>query len=228
MKYKRKLIILLIAILIYILLTIIYNKVVLKSDDKKVYILTQNIQKGSEISINNVKELILKDENINDEYITDLSILTEKVANVDLYKGQLLIDELIIEKDKYINVAKNQEIIPIKIKTPEDGVAYKVGKDDLVNIYYTGKTDYASSILEGFEDINVISGGSPGYISVKLFEKIKIIGVYDKYGNELTTSNLDKSTEVNVDTILVSTDSTMAIKIYNLQRYGDFSLSIVN
>lgn len=228
MRYKRKLIVLIIAVCVYIILSVIYNKLIVKTDDKKVYVLTKDIQKGKEITVNDLKEIILKTKDEKNEYITDLSILSTNLAGIDLYKNQILTNNMIINKNNYIKVNEDEEIVPIKIKTSEDGASYNVSRNDLVNIYYTGKTDYANNILEGFKGSNIISGGNPGYISVILFKSIKVVGVYDKYGNEINDNNKDQGNEIVMDTILISTNSKMAMIIYNLQRYGDFSLSLVN
>lgn len=227
MKYKKRLIILLISVFIYIIFNILYNKLVVSSDYKKVWILTKNIEKGNEITINDLKQITLKGDNYIEEYITDVSVLSNKVSNYNLYKNQLVTNDILVDKDKYITTSENKEVISIKVKTPEDGAAYNINKDDRVNIYYTGKTDYATSVLEEFEGSNIVSGGNPGYISVMLFKNIDVIGVYDKYGNEINNNQVQEN-EIVMDTILISVDNKMAMIVSNLQRYGDFTLSLVN
>ena len=113
----------------------------------------------------------------------------------------------------------------IKIKNSEDCNSYNICKNSIVNIYYTGKFDLANELLKDLNTKNVISGGNPGYITTELIKNVKIINVYDKYGHEINISNLQNNNEIIVDTIMISTNSQMAMKIYNLSRYGEFSLS---
>lgn len=227
MKYKRHFIIILIAIVIYVILTIVYNNIILKSDEKIVFISKEDIAKGSEISIEKFESVILKNIDTSLGYITDLSKFTNTLANFDIKKGQIIIEEMIISKDKYIKSNNDEELVSIKIKNSEDCASYNIGKNSIVNIYYTGKFDLANEILKDLNTTNVISGGNPGYITTELLKNIKITNVYDKYGNEININSLQSNNEILVDTIIISTNSKMAMNIYNLSRYGEFSLSIL-
>lgn len=227
MKYKKQLIILIISTILYIVLSAIYNNVVVKSKEQVVYVLKEDITKGEKINIDKLQKITLKNNELDESYNINLVNLANTVANINLYSEQILTNTVLIDENKYIKSDNKEEIVSIKLKTSEDSISYNISKDSLVNIYYTGKTDNANKILENVNDINVISGGEPGYISVKLFSNIKVIGVYDKYGNEINVNDKRENNEVVIDTILISTDSKMAMTIYNLQKYGEFSLSLI-
>jgi len=228
MRYKRNLIIILISLVIYVILTIMYNNIIIKSNEKIVYILKEDILRGSEISIDKLQSLTIKQVEVDSGYITDISVLNNMVLNFDVNKGQLLTGDLLINKDNYIKLNEDEEIVSIKVKSSEDSSSYKISKNSFVNIYYTGKSDYANDILKDLNMSNVVSGGNPGYITTEFLKDVKVINVYDKYGNELDSNNIQTDTESLVDTIVISTSSKMAMNIYNLSRYGDFSISILN
>lgn len=226
MKYKRQLIILISAVVLYIIFGAVYNNFVVKTNEQKVYVINDDVKKGNEVSINNLKELTIKTKEQNDSYVIDLSNLNNLLTNYDLKKGQIITKDMFVQKDKYVKTDIDKEIVAIKLKGSEDSISYNITKDSLVNIYYTGKTEFANGILNAFDEENIVSGGSTGYISMKLLKGVKILGIYDKYGNEVNSNNLNNN-DIAIDTIIISTSSKMAMTIYNLKEYGDFSLSLI-
>ena len=135
---------------------------------------------------------------------------------------------MFIDKSEYICSKEDEEIVSIKIQNSENSSSYKISKDTMVNIYYTGKTEYANEILKNMDSVNVISGGESGYITVKLFDNIEIVDVYDKYGNKIEQGLVKEDSEKILDTVLINTNSQMAMMIYNLSRYGEFSISVLS
>lgn len=227
MKYKRNLIIILVAIILYVILTFIYNNIVIKSNEIIAFVVSEDIEKGNKIDIEKLFKITLKSSDNSLEYTTDISNLDNMLLNSDIKKGQIITKEILIEKDSYIKSNKDEEIVAIKIKSPEDSASYNLNKNSLVNIYYTGKSDFASEILMNLNGSNIVSGGNPGYMTVEILKNVKIINIYDKYGNEINYNNLQSNNEIVIDTILISTDSKTAMNIYNLSRYGDFSISVL-
>ena len=227
MKYKRNLIIILIAVIIYVTLTLIYNKIFVNSNEKNIFVVREDMLRGCEINIGNLQSLTIKEGDVTSDYITDISILNDKVLNFDICEGQILTNEMLIQKDNYIKSNEDEELVSIKVKSSEDSSSYKISKNSVVNIYYTGKSDYANEILKELDNTNIVSGGNPGYITTEFIKNIKVINVYDKYGNELN-SNIQNDNESLIDTIVISVSSKIAMDIYNLSRYGDFSISVLN
>ena len=90
------------------------------------------------------------------------------------------------------------------------------------------KEDTRNEILKNMDSVNVISGGESGYITVKLFDNIEIVDVYDKYGNKIEQGLVKEDSEKLLDTVLINTNSQMAMMIYNLSRYGEFSISVLS
>lgn len=228
MRYKRNIIIILVSIIIYIVLNIVYNNIFVKSNEIKVFVLKEDISRGNEISGEKLQEIILKNYDLSVNYIQDVSILKDKVNEIDLYKGQILSSDMFIDKSEYICSKEDEEIVSIKIQNSENSSSYKISKDTMVNIYYTGKTEYANEILKNMDSVNVISGGESGYITVKLFDNIEIVDVYDKYGNKIEQGLVKEDSEKLLDTVLINTNSQMAMMIYNLSRYGEFSISVLS
>ena len=59
-----------------------------------------------------------------------------------------------------------------------------------------------------------------------MLENVKIIDVFDKYGNKVNKKkeNIDK---LDVYSIMIEVEKEMITRINNLKNYGKFSLSII-
>ena len=227
MKYRRHLIILISAVVLYIIFGAVYNNFVVKTNEQKVYVLNNDYKKGSLVNKENLTQLSIKVKEKNENYDLDMINIQNLVTKYNLSKGQILTKDMFIEKDKYVIANKDKEIVAIKLKSSEDSASFNISKDSIVNIYYTGKTEFANEILKNINEANIISGGSTGYISTKLLKSEKILGLYDKYGNEIISNKLNKDNEIAIDTALIEVDSNTAMTIANLKEYGDFSLSLI-
>ena len=225
MKYRRNLIIILIAICIYFVINIIYNQIILKNNYMKIYSLKKDVNKGEKISIDMIEEINVLNISEND-YINDINIILDKYATRDLKKGQIITKKLINEKDKIVIADDSKEIVSLKISVPENVNAYNLEKGNIVNVYYTGKAEESKNILNNKEIEYITSGGSPEYVTGKLIENIKVIGVCDNYGNNIVHDENEKN-EVNVITVLFEVDKDMVIILNNLEKYGEFTLSLI-
>ena len=137
-----------------------------------------------------------------------------------------LLKDYCINAEEYISSTNLKEIICLNIENSDDFVSYQVAKDSIVNVYYTGKTEFATSIAEEINVPNIKSNDNTGYISFKLLENVKIIDVFDKYGNKVNKKkeNMDK---LDVYSIMIEVEKEMITRINNLKNYGKFSLSII-
>lgn len=221
MNKRYVLLIFIMSIIIYLFLTYIYNKLIVNSNMESCYILKEDLKKGQEI-----KEEFLLKVNIEKgiiKNVVNIDTINNKILNCDLKKGQVLLNDYCIGNDNYTPSIEN-EIICLKIECPEDFVSYQIGKDSIVNIYYTGNADMANNIITDMNLSNVKNDKETGYISIKMLENIRIIDVFDRYGNSIEEVKENKS---EINSIMIEVKSELVNKINNLKNYGKFSLSIV-
>lgn len=226
MKYKRNVIIVMIAVAFYFIVTTIYNRIVIKEQEVRIYVVKEDIAKGETIDQSKLYQINAFNQ-IESEYLVDLNGLKEKVASMDLSKGQMLTKDVLIEKEKMLVPKEGKELVSLKIASPENGVSYTIQKNELVNVYYTGKLENMEPVVADMEMSNIISGGTPDYMTIKLLEKVKVMGVYDSLGKELSQQGIQNNDKV-IDTVVFEVDSKIAMMIYNLQKYGNFSVSLMN
>lgn len=223
MNKKYVLIILVASILVYFFFSYIYNNLVIKNNMEIGFILKEDLNRGQDINENNLIKVDIKKGTLNN--LAKIDDVSDKVLNCDLKRGQVLLKDYCINKDEYIFSNTENEIICLKIESSEDFVSYQVKKDSIVNVYYTGKFDMANKIINEMNLSNIKSNENSGYISVKLLENIKVIDVFDNYGNSIKMYEDRNNLEIN--TIMIEVKKEMINKINNLKNYGKFSLSIV-
>lgn len=224
MNKKYVLIILIIAIFIYFIITYIYINFITKNNLENVIVIKEDLCRGQKIEEKNYIQVSIRSGNINN--VASIDDISNKVLNCDLKRGQILLKDYCINIEEYISSTNLKEIICLNIENSDDFVSYQVAKDSTVNVYYTGKTELATSIAEEINVSNVKSNDNTGYISFKLLENVKIIDVFDKYGNKVDKKkeNMDK---IDVYSIMIEVEKEMITRINNLKNYGKFSLSII-
>ena len=224
MNKKYVLIILIIAIFIYFIITYIYFNFITKDNIENVIVIKEDLCRGQKIEEKNYIQVSIRSGNINN--VASVDDISNKVLNCDLKRGQILLKDYCINAEEYISSTNLKEIICLNIENSDDFVSYQVVKDSTVNVYYTGKTELATSIAEEINVSNVKSNDNTGYISFKLLENVKIIDVFDKYGNKVDKKkeNMDK---IDVYSIMIEVEKEMITRINNLKNYGKFSLSII-
>lgn len=224
MNKKYVLIILIIAIFIYFIITYIYFNFITKGNIENVIVIKEDLCRGQKIEEKSYIQVSIRSGNINN--VASVDDISSKVLNCDLKRGQILLKDYCINAEEYISSTNLKEIICLNIENSDDFVSYQVAKDSTVNVYYTGKTELATSIAEEINVSNVKSNDNTGYISFKLLENVKIIDVFDKYGNKVDKKkeNMDK---IDVYSIMIEVEKEMITRINNLKNYGKFSLSII-
>jgi SAF domain len=224
MNKKYVLIILIIAMFIYFIITYIYFNFITKDNIENVIVIKEDLYRGQKIEEKNYIQISIRSGNINN--VASVDDISNKVLNCDLKRGQILLKDYCINAEEYISSTNLKEIICLNIENSDDFVSYQVAKDSIVNVYYTGKTEFATSIAEEINVPNIKSNDNTGYISFKLLENVKIIDVFDKYGNKVNKKkeNMDK---LDVYSIMIEVEKEMITRINNLKNYGKFSLSII-
>lgn len=231
MRYKRHLITILCAVSIFFALSFVYNKFIVSSNEQYVYVANKDIKRGNTIDISELTLLKIKNNDLkkaSNDYLVDTTNLSNYVLNQDISANQIIINDILVNRDDYNKPEQDEECVYLKIKNSDVSTSCNISRDSYVNIYYTGKLDNASELVNNLNKENIVSGGVTGYITFKLLENAKIIGVYDKYGNEISKNNKNENKESTIDSICVSVTSNIAMMIYNLEKYGDFSLSLLN
>lgn len=215
------------------MLIYIYNFVSLDKYYIEAFLVKEKFSRGDTLSINNLTKVYLKKDNnsVVENFVLE-DDLEKYVASKDIDKGTLLVKDDLILENLYNNVEEDCEVISIKISNPEDVVSYQIEKDSIVNLYYTGKSEFASNILSDMKNSYVstnkkVNSLDTGFVTVKLADNIKVINLFDKYGNVIKDKNTIKNELNKVDTIMFKLKKELVMKISNLKNYGDFSVSIV-
>lgn len=229
MKYKKKNIyILLFSIFIYLLLSFIYNKFILNDKFVEICILNKDLKRGDKISQDSFYLLKVNAENNGRQYVSKKDVIGKVVKN-NFCQGQVLSTDLVEDEMSYISPSDSKEIVTIPVKNACDIVSYHIEKGNIVNIYYTGKTIQLNNFINtnNFENITS-SGNNDSYTTIKFLEKIKILDVFDKYGNSIKISENDtKNKDLQVDAIMLETTKENVMKISNIKNYGTFNISIL-
>lgn len=191
---------------------------------EEILVLEEDLVRGQKINESSYIKTQVRSGSIDNKM--NESDLDNKVLNTDLKAGQILIKDHLIDEQDYMIVSKGKEVICIKIESTDDFVSYQVGIDSIVNIYYTGKSAMATDILDDTNLETIKSNENTGYITVKLLEEIKILNIFDKYGNKVDRKK-NKESNVEIDAAMIEVERGLVEKINNLKNYGKFSLSII-
>ncbi len=220
LSIRRKIYFLILAIILYFILTLIYNKIIVKNEYVDIYVLNKDVLKGEEITLDLLN--IVKIKGINNNEYVDFANQKEYIANINMSKGQILTLNSVLSKEEYLQANSNKEIISLKIDSIEDEVSNIINKGSSVNIYYTGNTKQINEeYIKSFKDKIISVGKADGYTTFKFLENVSIIEIYDKNANVLK-----KGSGLLVNYINIEVDSSIALIINNLKEYGTFSLTL--
>lgn len=216
------------AIIIYFLLNFCYKFFFEKSEFCQAYILNKNVSRGEEITKDMVKQINIDKKDLSNESLLNIEQIAGYISSDGYIKGQILLDSMVIKKDKYISGSDKKELVSIKISNPEDALSYQIAKSCIINIYYTGKAAQAEQIVnkEKFPSINS-SSKTEGYVTLNVMQNVEVKNVFDRYGNILEPKNITRNDASLIDTIMVETDKDTVMKLNNLKSYGIFSISLV-
>lgn len=219
MNYKKNLIILIIAIILYFVFNSIYNKVIKNDNYVDIYVLNKDVNRGQLVNLEDLnkvkvsKNLKIQSFELNDEY----------VYKDKLYKNHILDKSILLEKSKYIQ--SDLEIISIKLNSIENAGSYQIEEGSVVNIFYTAQATNVRNVLEKLSKDKIFIGeGSLEKVTVKLFENIKVLKTYDKNG---AVTNLKSIDNREIKTINVEVSKEEAILFNTLKDKGEFSISIL-
>ena len=227
MKYKKYILILIISIIIFFVLTYVYNSILNKDEYVEVFVLNETVIEGERIDEGKISKIkILTDINKFD-FIRSDKELKNMVANNTIYKGSIILKSNLIDEDEYKN-NKNLEYVSIKVSSSDSSASYQVLPGSLINIYYSGKTDQINDLISSFNKTfsYISSGMQESYMTVNLLENMYVIDTFNKSGISLNDKE-KLSGDVLIDTIMIKVDKDTALLINNLKKYGEFSFSII-
>ena len=221
MNTKKNIIILFIAIIIYIIISIVYQNLTIKNKYIVVYVLNRDVKRGENLNINDlIKMSVLSDKLHLEEYSFDIN--NEYVFKDNLYKNQIVSDSIVIKKDEYIS--SNLEIVSIKLDSIDNAASFQIEKGSVVNIFYTSKIQDVSNILGKINKENIVLGkGNSEIITLKLFENIKILNTYNKEGQIIKNDSSNKL----ISTISIELTKENAMLVNSLKNKGEFIVTIV-
>ena len=221
MNVKKNIIILFIAIAIYLIISIVYQKLINKNKYVEVYVLNKDMQRGEDLSLEDLDKIkVLTDNVYLDQYNFDIN--NHYVFKDYIYKNQIITNSVLIKKDEYVK--SKFEIVSIKLESIDNAASFQITKGNIVNIFYNSKTEDISNILSNINKENIILGkGNNEIITLKLFENIKILNTYNKEGQIIK----DDSSNKLISTIDIELTKENAILVNSLKSKGEFIITIV-
>lgn len=222
---KRKIIIMAVSfgltLIVFLGLVIFEKRLVNYTPKKSNLIALEDIQIGQKLS----KDMFIEQD-------VDISLATNGVGNFteidglyakdNIYKGQIISKREIDTKEnlKIIEIPEGLEKIAIKVKSPENGVAYQLKQGDKVNLYFTGRYVIIKDSIVGLEITPVNITDENSMCTVKLLDKSEVLGIFDESGRNIIESDFGK-----VDSIVFAVDNAKAKVINNLRSQGTFDIT---
>lgn len=201
-----------VALLVVIVVQIIWNK--LGNNSVSIFVASKDIYKGEKILKEDVKEIrVHKNSEIN-KY-SNIKI-ENKIAKANIVSGKILENTDIGIEETQNNEEQSYEYVTIEVKDVSNSLAYQLKKGDYINVYYTTKNkELNSEIFNKAEKVETDLN-----ITVRIFENIKIIGLYDTLGIEVNNGEQYKA-------IMLRVKKDEALILSNIKAEGTFTVSTV-
>ena len=119
-------------------------------------------------------------------------------------------------------VEEGKEKIAIKIKSPENGMAFQVRENASINIYVTIRNGYENWILPQKERLTM-GDEIEGYTVIKLLENVKVLGVFSSGGIKIQNTDNDL-----IDSVLIAVNPEEAKAINLIRDFATFNITGVN
>lgn len=222
---KRKIIIMVVSfglsILVFLGLVIFEKRLVNYTPKKTSLVALEDIQVGQKIN----KDMFIEQEidiRLTTNGVISFSEIDGLYAKDNIYKGQILSRRELDSKEnlKIIEVPEGLEKIAVKVKAPENGVAYQLKQGDKVNLYFTGRYAIIKDSIVGLEISPVSITDENTMCTVKLLDKAEILGIFDENGRNIIESDFGK-----LDSVVFAVDNAKAKVINNLRSQGTFDIT---
>ena len=211
-----------IAIILFLVLTFIQNKIVNNEPKTMVIIANSDIKKDEKLSKNMFSEAYIPvTVSLSSNNIGSLNEIEGKFARENINKGQIIFFQDIgtAEELKILEAPHGFEKIAVKIKSADNGISYQIKPKDRIHLYFSGRYGAIKETIEEFNMMNVNKSDNSMYTTC-LLRDTEIIGIYDEKGRSVEDENFS-----GLDTIVIATDSNMARLISNLRSQGSFDLT---
>ena len=212
-----------VAVILFVILTVLQNKIVNKEAMVTVYMATVDIMPDIKVNKSDYREVIVPSSlTIEGSPIVKEKDLEDKYAKTVINKGQIIFKQDIASKEelKIIEAVDGLERIALKIKSSENAVAYQVKPKDRIHLYFTGKSSVVKRLFSKYGikyDANVEDSLLQ---TEKIISDTEILGIYDETGRAYENSNFSR-----LDTIVIAVDSNMAQILNNLRTQGTFDIT---
>ena len=212
-----------IAVILFVVLTVIQNKIVRKEEMIPVYMAKIDIMPDMKINKSDYKEFLVPISlTIEGNVVLNEGDLEDKYAKNIINKGQIIFKQDIALKEelKIIEAIDGLERIALKIKSSENAVAYQIKPKDRIHLYFTGKSAVVKKAFSkyGMPYDNTVEDNS--LQTEKIIEDVQILGIYDESGREYENGNFSK-----LDTIVIAVDGKTAKALNNLRTQGTFDIT---
>lgn len=211
-----------VAIIVFIVLTFVQNKIINNEPKLIALVASDDIEKDAKLDKEMFHEVSIPLElTINTNYIDSINKIEGMFAKEKINKGQIIFFEDIgtAEELKLLEAPSGLERISIELKSANNAVAYQIKPKDNVNIYFSGRY---GAIKESLQDFNLgsLDKSDNSMHTICLLRNTEIIGIYDETGRSINDSKFS-----GIDTIVIATDSNMSKLINNLKSQGTFDLT---
>lgn len=194
---KKKLSLLIVTVVMTIILfgisTFVQRKLINYEPRIKCYIAKEDILSHTKISKNMIEEVSVPIGMIvKTNIVQDFSEIEELYSKSDIYSGQIILSRQFDSKESLsiFEFDDDKERIAIKFKNAENAMSYQIKEEMYVNVYVTMRLELANNFLIDKERI-IIGDSYDGYITIKLLEKTKILGVFDINGVQVSETNIE-------------------------------------
>lgn len=194
---KNKINVLIITIILTVILfsisTYMQRKIIDYEPTIKCLILKEDIMANTKITEDNVKLIDMPITVVaNTKIVQGYNEIKELYSKDNIYAGQILIAKQFDTKENLsiFEWEEEKEKISIKIKSPENATSYQLREGSIINIYSTIRADLATKFLTEKER-NIIGDEYDGYIVIKMLENVKVLGVFDANGIQVTQNGVD-------------------------------------
>jgi len=201
-----------VALFVVVVVQFVWNK--FDKNNVSIYVANSDIYKGEKILKEDIKEFkverysdISKYSNVNIE---------SKVAKENIIAGKILEKSDVTSEKVEYNEDESYEYLTIELKDVSDSLAYQLKTGDYINVYYTSKNKKLDSVLANKEETIETELNT----TFRIFENIKVIGLYDSIGVEVNSGEQYKA-------IMLRVKTEEAILVSNIKDEGIFTVSLV-
>jgi hypothetical protein len=227
MKKKISLLLLttLLTIIIFSVSTYLQRKLINYEPTISCFIALKDIIQYQKIDIKDVKKVEVPISLvINTKIIKEYGEIDNLYTKDKIYAGQLIIKDQLDTSDnlRIYEFDPGKEITSIKVKSPENAASFQLRKNANINLYITLRYDLGEKFLLDKERVS-IGTIDDGYVTIKLIENVKVLGLFDSLGNPIE-GLLEREP---IDSVLIAITNEEAEIINLIRDVGTFNITEV-